>query len=648
MTNQVQTAPPDSGISVRGKTLPELLYDACERYENPRFMNQPLEEDWKPFSLDAFRQHSEETALGLLDLGLERGDKAALFMESDVYFGIADMGCLLAGVINVPVYLTHADKAVGYLIEHSESRAVFVSDIEGAKRIASVLSSNTLEVRYVVFAKPLSDDDVLPAMPDGVELLSLSELRQRGRKNDKPHAIRALRDQIAPSDLATIIYTSGTTGQPKGVMLSHENISHNALTAFSGMKEYEGGPDGEVVISFLPLTHIFARTLHYGYLAHGTSVYFTSSDDLAENLKKVRPTIFATVPRVLEKVYETIRRKAATLEGVQKRLLNWSLDLAHQYDMNRAMPMSYRLQRTVADALVFRKWRAALGGRIKYVVVGGAALSAELTNTFAAAGVTCLQGYGLTETSPVITFNRPDNNGPGTVGTPLPDVEARIAEDGEILTRGPHVMKGYYKDEELTRETIDKEGWLHTGDVGEFTEDGFLRITDRKKDLFKLSTGKYVMPSPLESRLGSEPLVAQAVAIGEGHKFCAALIFPDHDALSSYAQTVGLDGDHPADKLIAEPRVIERYREIVEAANSGLDHWSTVKRFALIPDRLTVENELLTPKLSVKRHKLKDMYGKHMEALYRDIERQEPLDGAMLVVVEEKAKEAPVQKHMVE
>ena len=623
MNDQVQTAPPNSGTSVRGKTLPELLYDACARYENPRFMNQPVGGAWKPFSLDDFRRQAEETALGLQALGLQRGDRVAFFMESDVYFGLADMGCLIAGIVNVPIYLTHAEEAVQFVIEHSESRAVFASNMEGVRRLTPLLSE-TPRVETVIVAQSAEEMEAEAHLPEHVDLLALDELCARGRQrlDEDGGAIQALRAKIAPDDLATIIYTSGTTGQPKGVMLSHENISHNALTAFSGLKGYRGGPDGEVVISFLPLTHIFARALHYGYVAHGTSVYFTSPDDLGEDLKKVRPTIFATVPRVLEKVYGSIRKKAASMQGVKKTLLNWALHLAGQYEIGRSLPLSYRLKLKVADKLVFSKWREALGGRLKYAVVGGAAMSSGLTNIFAAAGITCLQGYGLTETSPVISFNRPDCNRPGTVGVPLPDVEVRIAEDGEILTRGPHVMKGYYKSEEQTRRTIDEDGWLHTGDIGEFTEDGFLRITDRKKDLFKLSTGKYVMPSPLENRLMTEPLVEQAIVVGEGKKFCSALLFPDHDALAILAGTKGLDAEAPAEELIKTPEIIVRYRELVEQANQGMDHWSTIKRFALIPDHLTPENEMLTPTLKVKRRALNEKYGDHIQALYSDMEQQ--------------------------
>ena len=619
MAGSIHTAPPNTGTVVRGKTLPETLYAACDQYDNPQAFNQPTSDDWTPLSLDSFRQQSEEIALGLLDLGLERGDHVALLMESDTYFCLADMGCLIAGLIDVPIYLSHASEQIQYVIDHSESKALFVSNPDRLAQVAHLLP-DLPAVHTVVVADPEKGVDASD-VPDPVELLTLDAVRARGRAAtaDQEGDIAALRQQIDPLDLATIIYTSGTTGQPKGVMLSHENISFNALTAFSGLTDYEPGADGEVALSFLPLTHIFARALHYGFVAQGTSVYFTHPDNLVEALPKVRPTVFASVPRLLEKVYAGIQKKIMGMTGLQKTIGTWSLGVARQYDMQNPGSIAYALKRTVADTLVFSKWREALGGRLKYAVVGGAALNAELTNVFAAAGITALQGYGLTETSPVIAFNRPERNKPGTVGEPLPGVEVRIADDGEILTRGPHVMAGYYKAKDKTREVLDEAGWFYTGDVGEFDEDGFLRITDRKKDLFKLSTGKYVMPQPIENALGAEPLVEQAVVVGESEKFCAALIFPNEEQLRARAAAMGLDvEDMTLQALIQEPAVVDLYQELVDQAGEGMDHWSTVKRFALVPAALTVESGLLTPTMKVKRPKIREQFASEIKALYSE------------------------------
>lgn len=630
----IHTAPPDAGPSVLGKTLPDLLYEAVAKYENPRALNQPTDEGWVPMSLHQFRERAEETALGLLDLGLHRGEKVALFMESDVHFCVVDMGCLLAGLIDVPLYLSSSPDQMKYVLEHAEVEALAVANPKRLSQIAELLPE-VPQIDTVLLCDPEPRDEH-PELPDDVELVTLEMVQERGRSaaDDQDVAIEGLRNQIDPDDLATIIYTSGTTGQPKGVMLSHENISSNAITSVGELTDFETGPDGEVVLSFLPLTHVFARMLQYAYLARGVSVYFAHPDNLVEVFPQVRPTVFASVPRVLEKVYAGIRKRIMEMEGPQKALGTWALRVAQEYEIGQSSSPFYALKRAIADALVFRKWREAFGGRIKHIVVGGAALQPDLANVLAAAGITTLQGYGLTETSPVISYTRPHRNKPGTVGEPLPDVEVRIADDGEILTRGPHVMQGYYKDPEKTDAVIDDEGWFHTGDIGEFDEEGFLKITDRKKDLFKLSTGKYVMPQPIENQLGSEPLVDNAVVVGNDRKFCSLLIFPSEEHVRARAKEMGLNDDQPFEDLLVEPDLTEAFRSLVREANQGLDSWATVKCFALIPDELTADSDLLTPTLKVRRSKLQTVYGDVIDALYEDRSMGKATDiGAILVDV---------------
>ena len=630
MPSQIYTAPPDSGDAVLGRTLPSLLYDAPYP-SNPSAFNQPDEHGgWTPLSTDDFRTQAEDTALGLLDLGLERGSRIGMFMESDVPFCVADMGCLIAGFIDVPIYLTSSPEAIEYVINHAEAKALFVSSGEHLAELADLLH-RTSEVKTIILAEPGVGRPA--GLPDGIEVMTMAALQERGRARRDEGAIQRLLGEIDPGDVATLIYTSGTTGTPKGVVLTHENISYNGLTSFSELGNYVGGTNNEKAISFLPMTHIFARTLHYGYVYYRTSVYFTTPEGLGEDLKKVRPTTFATVPRVLEKVYSRIREKAATLTGVKKQLLQWALDLAGRYELGREPAGLYALWLKLADLVVFRQWREALGGRVKYVICGGAALNADLANIFAAAGVQVLQGYGLTETSPVISFNRPHQNRAGTVGTPLPGVEVMLADDGEILTRGPHIMQGYYKEEEKTAEAIDEDGWFYTGDVGEFTDTGFLRITDRKKDLFKLSTGKYVMPQPLENELTAEPLVEQAVVVGAGHKFCAALIFPDQDTLRVFARSRGISAGDSAETLIEHPAVRQRYQELVDEANRGMDHWSTIKRFTLVPAHLTIDNGLLTPTLKVKRREVHERFADEIKALYDEAERGASANGGVAEAV---------------
>lgn len=621
MATKIYTAPPNSGTLTLGKTLPDVLYDACAKYTNPTAFNQPKGEAWESLSLNGFRNRSEELALGFVQLGLERGDRVALFMESDVPFCIADMGCLIAGLIDVPIYLSHAPESITYVLNHAEARVIVVSTHSHLETIAPLLV-DVPSVEHVLVAE-MDGTQPLPVLPDSVKVQSMEAVRLVGRDQaaEDPGAIAMLLSRIDPQDIATLIYTSGTTGTPKGVMLTHENISHNALTSFSGMTGYRPGPDGETALSFLPMTHVFARTLHYGILSYGSSVYFTTPENLARDLQRVRPTTFATVPRVLEKVYAKIVAKVDTLRGVKKRLLKWGLNVASKYEMGGQFGRGYHTQRKIADTLIYQKWREALGGRVHIIVCGGAALNADIANAFAAAGIPIMQGYGLTETSPIITFNRPEANRAGTVGVPLPGVEVRIAADGEILSRGPHIMKGYYKDEEKTREVIDSQGWFHTGDIGEVNGEGYLRITDRKKDLFKLSTGKYVMPQPLENRLTTEALIEQAVVVGPGHKMCGALIFPNQASLMALAEAQESATDD-LEVLCAQPWVIAAYQSLVDKANMGMPHWSSIKCFTLIPQSVTVENGLLTPTLKVKRSAIRAAFAKEIEALFKRAEQE--------------------------
>ena len=618
MAQSIYTAPPGTGTSYEGRTLTEILYEADDRFDNPRLLNQPQQNGWRPFSLDDFRRHSEETAVGLVHMGIERGDRVAMYIESDAYFCIVDMACLIAGLVDVPIYLTHASEQVQYVIEHSEAVVLTVSTLEKLDEIRDVLAECPT-VKLVIVAE-MQHDDEPKALPNDISLSSLADVRELGRRylHDDSAILPDLLNKVDSSDLATIIYTSGTTGRPKGVMLTHENISHNALTAFSGLPDYDPGPDGEVAISFLPLTHIFARALYYGFIYNATTLYFTVPDRLAEDLKRVRPTIFCTVPRVLEKVYASILERISELNPIRRSIARWALAVGERYEIDKEPSPGLKLALFLADKTVFSKWREALGGRVKYIISGGAALNPRLANLFGAAGVTILQGYGLTETSPVIAFNRPGRNRPGTVGEPIPGVEIKIAEDGEILTRGIQLMKGYYKDDERTREAIDADGWFHTGDVGMFTEDGHLRITDRKKDLFKLSTGKYVMPQPIENRLTTHPLVEQAVVVGSDYKFPTALVFPDHNALKSFARSRGIPGNLEVEDVLRRDDVKQHFRQLVEEANDGMDPWSRVKRFTFVTEPLSPENGLLTPTLKVRRSKVQQAFSKEIESMYLD------------------------------
>ena len=613
MALQIHTAPPTSeGQVVLGKTLPDLLDEAVERYPNPKGFNQPKPGGgWETLSNGDFQEAADEIALGLLASGLERGDHVAFFMESDLYFALADFGTLIAGIVNVPLYTTYAPENLVFVTTHGEAKAMFVSNEEMLANFAG-WAGQVPDVTLVVLAEGTGDG---VALPDGVRLMTLEALREAGRRarTEAPNRPDELRDMIEASDLATLIYTSGTTGQPKGVMLTHENVSSNSIASFTGISIL--GHQEEQVITFLPLTHIFARMLQFASVAWGQSIHFSNPDQVVAHLAEVKPTMFASVPRVLEKVYDKVSLGVSESTGLKHKIGSWALDLASDYDVSKEDGGLPGWKYALADKLVYSKLRERLGlTRVKAVAVGGAALRSDLASSFMAFGIPAYQGYGLTETSPVITVNLPGQNRAGTVGPPIAGVEVAIAEDGEILTRGPHIMRGYYKAQDKTDEVIDDDGWFHTGDIGEFTADGFLKITDRKKALFKLSTGKYVIPQPIENALTESSLIEQAVVVGNSQKFCTALIFPNMEALPVWARQHGVTAQGEA--LLQDPTVQAEFERLVAEANAGMDHWSQVQRFRLVPELMTVENELLTPTMKVKRGAVNKQYADSIDGMY--------------------------------
>lgn len=615
MALQIHTAPASSiGKTVLGRTLPSLLDEAADTHPNPKAFNNPKAGGgWETLSNTDFRTAADEIAVGLLGSGIDRGDHVAMFMDSDVHFSLVDFGTLIAGVVNVPLYTTYAEDNLVFVTQHSEAKAIVVTNPEMLRRFAG-WAARVPAVRLVVLA---TGDPGDAQLPEGVRLLTMDALRAAGRAGiaAAPNRPDELRDLIDPHDVATLIYTSGTTGQPKGVMLTHENVSSNVFAAYTGIRGM--GHQEEVALTFLPMTHIYARMLSFADVTWGHQVFYSNPDALVAHLAEVRPTIFATVPRVLEKVFDKVTLGVQQSEGAKKKIGSWAMGLAQRYDMQTPPSGLGAVKHGLADKLVYSKLRERLGlTRVKVVSVGGAALRTELANAFAAWGIPTLQGYGLTETSPVITNSTPDANRAGATGQPIAGVEVAIAPDGEILTRGPHVMKGYYKADEATAEVIDAEKWFHTGDIGEFTPDGFLKITDRKKALFKLSTGKYVIPTPIENRLAGHALVEQAVVVGNDEKFATALVFPGADALAAWAKANGVAGEG-TEALVRDPKVVAEFDRLVAEANAGTDHWSQVKRFALVAEPMSVENGLLTPKMSVKRSDVAKRYATEIAALYQ-------------------------------
>ncbi len=615
---RICTCPPGEGRVELGKTIPDLLDEACEKNPNPRFLNQRVNGEWVRYSHHDFRDEAEAQAAGWVELGMAPGERVALFMHSNADFVRVDMGSILARLVDVPIYLTYAPELIVFTLQHAEAKALVVGDETLLERLFPLLDELPT-LRYLVVARPPGHWEALKSrIPSHIEPLTLDELIEQGRQRlaKEPNLVVGMKKAIRPEDLLTILYTSGTTGLPKGVMLTHQNITSNVIAAFSVFEEHFL-PGQEVALSFLPLTHIFARMMQYGYMYRGAAVYFTEPKRLVEDAQEVRPTVFITVPRLVERIYERILERAATLKGLKGALLRRAVAFAQAYEWTSPPTGLKALEHRLLDRLVYSKWREILGGRLKYAVSGGAALRAQLAHFFAAAGIYFLEGYGLTETSPVITVNRYGRAKPGTAGQPIPGVEVAIAEDGEILTRGPHVMKGYYKNPEATREVMDEEGWFHTGDIGELDEDCYLRITDRKKHLFKLSTGKYVAPQPLEDHLRRSPLVDQAMVVGEGRKFTAALIFANEEGVRLFAEKAGLNANRPLLDLLREPVIQEEFRRTVQTTNAAWPRWMRIRRVALLPRTLSMEDGLLTPTLKVRRAQVGDAFSDVIVALYQ-------------------------------
>ena len=594
-------------------TVVEVFRSAMRLKARPDALNYKRGGVWHSISSEELLRRVRRVALGLHALGLRRGDHAGILSESSPEWVVADFGCQYAGVINVPIYPTLAPLQACYIMEDSGSLLLFVQDAGAYERVREALASCAALATVVILTGEA-------ARQPGV--LTLAELEARGARleAEQPGLAEELAAALGPEDLTTIIYTSGTTGEPKGVMLTHSNVVSNLLAT---SERLAFTPD-DVVLSVLPLSHVFERGAMYMYLHHGAKVFFSESmEKIGDNMREVRPTLVVAVPRLFEKIYARVKDKAAEGGRVKTALLMWAVGVAKRWARaaawKRPVGGLLRLQHAVASRLVFSKWREATGGRIRLFLSGGAALPEELGLIFYGAGLPIVQGYGLTETSPVITVNAADDNRIGTVGRPIRDVEVRIAPDGEVEARGPNIMRGYYNKPEATREVFTDDGWFKTGDVGALDEEGYLRITDRKKELFKTSGGKYVAPQPIEQRIKESRFVNQVVLVGAGRKFPAALIVPDWEMLRSYAQHKGLDCQTPAD-FCRHPRVIDLLQRQVDSLTEDMSRFERVKRVALIERELTVEGGELTPTLKVKRRVVDEKYKDLIDRLYADAE----------------------------
>jgi long-chain acyl-CoA synthetase len=586
------------------------LFD-CLQYH---LENEPLPDmlatkesgSWKKFSTREVKDLVDKLSAGFLNTGITCGDmspegrdKIAIVSKNRPEWIITDLAVQQIGAVLVPIYPTINVNELEYVLRDAEAKVVFVNDEETFHKVLSIRE------RLPSIQEIYSFEHVTNATY-WKELIAKSS-------DDAIAKIPSISKRIDYKDLATIIYTSGTTGKPKGVMLSHENIVSNVVACIPCLPPKKNMR----ALSFLPLNHIFERMISYFYMFTGTSIYYAENlDSIGDNLKEVKPDIFTTVPRLLEKVYDKIMAKGAELTGLKKSLFFWAHGLAAQYDINKPMGFGYKMQLAIANKLIFSKWREALGNNLTCIVSGGAACQVRLIKIFTAAKIPILEGYGLTETSPVISVNRYEieNRRFGTVGPLIDKVSVKIAEDGEILCKGPNVMIGYYKQPELTKETII-DGWYYTGDIGMLIDNKFLKITDRKKELFKTSGGKYVAPLPIENKLKESRFIEQLIVVGSGQKFVGALIIPAFPSLKEWAREQNIP-ETSNQALITNPKVLDMYRDLVESFNKYFNHVEQIKKFELLPNEWSVETGEMTPKLSIKRKVVMEKFRDAVERIY--------------------------------
>ncbi len=581
----------------------DIVDQLLEKYPKDVALATKRNGKWDSISTKEYKEMIDLVSYGLLSLGLQKGDKILTVSNNRTEWNLLDMGMAQIGVVHVPLYPNLGPMEYNYIVDHSEAIVVIVSSLLFYEKIKQpvALAKN---VKYVY-----TFDEVEGAV-------NWNELIDKGRQNAGKYKDELVkrRDAVMPDDLLTIIYTSGTTGLSKGVMLSHRNLISNVegttnILPLDGLHK---------VLSFLPLCHVFERMVNYLVQFKGCSVYYAESvDTIGENLLEIQPNGFATVPRVLEKLYDKIVAKGKNLSGIKKGLFFWALNLANRYELNRANGWWFEFQLKIARKLIFSKWQAALGGKVNVIISGGAALQPRLARVFNAAGIPLVEGYGLTETSPVIAVNQTfyPYMKFGTVGPVLDNVEVKIAEDGEILMKGPSQMIGYFKDPEKTAEAIDADGWFHTGDIGEIQEHNILKITDRKKEIFKLSTGKYIAPQLIENIFKESNFIDQLMIVGENEKYAAAIICPAFEFLHRWAAKRGLKYRDNKD-LIQKTEVIQRFEEEVDRINQTLGRFRQVKKFELTCQEWLTETGELSPTLKLKRKFLKEKYRIKFDRMY--------------------------------
>lgn len=590
------------------ETLSQLFLNTIKSYPKDDLLLSKKEGKYVPISTEEFADRVKCFSLGLRDLGLEAGDKLIILSENRPEWVISDVANLCLGGITVPIYTSLIPEQIKYIIDDSDAKIVVVSDQGQWQKIEAIKSELTKVTSYIT---------CLSEAPEGV--LTFAQVLERGRKMDKqnPGLFEKMALEVKPDAIASIIYTSGTTGPPKGVMLTHSNIFSNVKTC-SSILPFK---DTDTVLSFLPLSHILERMAMFAYLHNGMSIGFAESiDTLGENLLEVRPHIMVNVPRVLEKIYAKVIDNVQVSSSLKRKIFFWAVKVGRKYGRKKILnqPISKLLQfkRNLANKLVFSKVYAKTGGRVRFFLCGGAPLSKDIGEFFYAIGLTVIEGYGLTETSPVITANTFENLKFGTVGKPIPGVDVRIDESGEILTKGPHVMNGYYKKEAASREVFEG-GWFHTGDIGHFDEEGFLVITDRKKDIIVTSGGKNVAPQPIEGILNLNAYISNALVIGDSRKFISALVVPNFEKLEEYAKQNNISFEDHCD-LVKKEEIVRFIQEQVDRSVPNLASYEKVKKIALLDKEFEIEKGEITPTLKVKRNIVEEKYKGIIDAMYRE------------------------------
>lgn len=583
----------------------DFPYFQLEKFNLKKALNTKYNGKWESLSSKEYINKSNQLSRGLLKLGINPNEKIAIISTTNrTEWNICDIGCLQLGAQTVPIYPTISKEDYEYVLNHSEATYCFVSDVSILEKLNQIKENTNLKDIYTF--------DAIEGEKNWTEVLEL------GASEENQPEVEARKKAVKPGDLATLIYTSGTTGKPKGVMLTHNNIVSNVLTSEKRVPLEKGN---DKALSFLPVCHVFERMILYLYQLCGTEIYFAESlEKLTENAQEIKPNVMTAVPRLYEKIYDKIILKGEDLSGVKKALFFWAVNLGLKYEPYGANGWWYEKQLGLARKLIFSKWQAALGGNLKLMVSGSAALQPRLTRIFAAAEMPIMEGYGLTETSPVVTVNCIDEDGKkgfkiGSVGRVIDDVEVKIADNGEILVKGPNIMQGYYKQPEKTAEVL-KNGYFHTGDKGELDNEGYLKITGRTKEMFKTSGGKYVIPPLLEGELKQSMLIEQVMVVGENEKMPAAIIQPNFEFLSDWAKYKGISFSS-IEELINNDKVIDKYQRTINKCNQNFGKWEQIKRFELTPDEWSIDAGHLTPTMKMKREIILEIYKDLYDKIYR-------------------------------